>query len=260
MLKPLILVANDDGIDSPSLDLLVVAVLGLGEVVVVAPATEQSSMGRAFPRTNATGIITRRDKKIAGIEVESYSVTGSPTMAVDHAIEEILARRPDICLTGINPGENIGSTMMCSGTIMAAIEASSYNLPAIAFSMEDKKCGNPETVKYWCHKIAHKVILEGLPQQVPGLNVNFPSGVQESTQVDLTRLSHQNYYEFIPPKKRDFSLSQNLMVEKKYDLAKLEKDSDIFSLIISKHISITPVTWDFTARVNLEELSEKYHI
>lgn len=260
MLKPLILVANDDGIDSSSLDLLAEAVLGLGEVIVVAPATEQSSMGRAFPRTNATGIITRKDKKIAGVEVESYSVTGSPTMAVDHAIEEILTRRPDICLTGINPGENIGSTMMCSGTIMAAIEASSYNLPAIAFSMEDKNCDNPEAVRYWCRKIASKVIAEGLPQQVPVLNVNFPSSIQMSTQVDLTRLSKQNYYEFIPPKKRDFSSSQNLMVEKKYDLAKLEKDSDIYSLILNKHISITPVTWDFTAKVNLEELSENYHI
>lgn len=260
MSKPLILVANDDGIDSPYLDLLAEAVLDLGEVVVVAPATEQSSMGRAFPRTNATGIITRKNKEIANREVESYSVTGSPTMAVDHAIEEILTRRPDICLTGINPGENIGSTMMCSGTVMAAIEASSYNLPAIAFSMEDKNCTNRESIKYWCHRIASKVISGGLPQQVPVLNVNFPKSIQNSTPVDITRLSHQNYYEFIPPLKRDFSSSQNLMVEKKYDLDTLERDSDIYSLIVDKHISMTPVTWDFTARVNREELSKNYQV
>lgn len=254
MPKPLILISNDDGIDSPTLDLLVQSVFDIGDILVVVPATNQSSMGRSYPRLPDSGIIQKVSKIIEGVEIEAYSITTSPTMAIDHAIEEITRRKPDICLAGINPGENVGSTMTASGTVMAAIEASSYGLPAIAFSMIDSPKIDCNAVAYWCHKITANVLDQGLPKLVSALNVNFPENLSKNSEVAITRLSEQVYYESEKPENsRDWAKPYHIKSKRVINKITLEKDSDIYNLIELGNISITPISWDFTARVDLEK-------
>lgn len=245
--EPILLISNDDGVASEYLDLLVESVVDLGKIVVVAPAQNQSSMGRSYPSGERVGIITKVEKNILGNTIEAYGVEASPALCICHAMAEIMSKKPTICLTGINPGENVGSTMTGSGTIMGAIEASSYQMPAIAFSKYGSFEGQKEPIKQKIKSLVLKVLENGLPQGVPALSVNFPQIVFENTPSEITRLSSQIYFESKAVEKRDWSKPYDLPTIRKFDVETLEKDSDIYCLIEKKHISITPISWDFTA-------------
>ena len=121
--RPFILLTNDDGIESPGIRAAAEAVLDLGDLIIAAPAKQQSGMGRAFPRLEDTGIIETSCIRINGQEIPAYGVHGSPALAVAHGILEIADRKPDLCISGINYGENLGQTVTCSGTLGAAIES-----------------------------------------------------------------------------------------------------------------------------------------
>ena len=135
-MKNLILVTNDDGIDSPGLRAAAEAVIELGDVICVAPQTQQTSMSRAFPNDPRNGIISAQSFRIGDALVPAYGVHGSPALAVSHAVLELCDRKPALCISGINYGENLGLSVFTSGTIGAAFEADSYDIPAIAVSRE----------------------------------------------------------------------------------------------------------------------------
>jgi 5'-nucleotidase len=129
---PLILVTNDDGLDSPGLHAAAAAVADLGELLLVAPATQQTAMSRAFVTDAGAGVVKRVEMHIAGRAVSGYAVTGSPVMAVTHAVLELAERPIRLCVSGINYGENIGGAIGVSGTVGAAFEADAHGIPAIA--------------------------------------------------------------------------------------------------------------------------------
>lgn len=95
-------------------------------IIVAAPANQQTSMGRAFPRTDSLGIIQKKEICVNGKMQEGYGIYGSPAYAVDHGVLELAERKPDICLSGINYGENLGTNLTCSGTVGAILEASTH--------------------------------------------------------------------------------------------------------------------------------------
>ena len=135
-MKPLIIVTNDDGVYSPGLCAAAEAVQDLGDLLVVAPRFQQTSMGRSFPKSKDVGIIEKIKIMLNGCEIEAYGVHGSPAHAVSHGILELAYRKPDLCISGINYGENLGLSISCSGTIGAAFEADSYDIPSIAISRQ----------------------------------------------------------------------------------------------------------------------------
>ena len=100
--RPLILVTNDDGLLSPGLRAAAEAVADLGELLLVAPATQQTAMSRAFVRDADAGVIERVDLHIADTTIAAHAVTGSPVMAVTHAVLELAQRPIDLCVSGIN--------------------------------------------------------------------------------------------------------------------------------------------------------------
>ena len=130
--RPLILVTNDDGLLSPGLHAAAEAVADLGELLLVAPATQQTAMSRAFFGGPDAGMIERVDPHIGGCPVPGYAITGSPVMAVTHAVLELADRPIALCVSGVNYGENIGGTIGVSGTIGAALEADAHGIPAVA--------------------------------------------------------------------------------------------------------------------------------
>ena len=130
--SPLILVTNDDGLLSPGLHAAAEAVADLGDLLLVAPATQQTAMSRAFVTDADAGIIQRVEMQVAGRTVPGYAISGSPVMAVTHAVLELAERPIRLCVSGINYGENIGGAIGVSGTVGAAFEADAHGIPSIA--------------------------------------------------------------------------------------------------------------------------------
>src|ERR1700712_2310061 len=132
--KPIILITNDDGIMAPGIRNLVEAVKGLGQLVVVAPDKPQSGMGHAI----TIGVPLRLNKVEEMFEgVETWQTSGTPVDCVKLAVDKILHRKPDICLSGINHGANHSINVIYSGTMSAAMEASIESIPSIGFSLLD---------------------------------------------------------------------------------------------------------------------------
>lgn len=168
--KPLILVTNDDGISSKGIRSLVEVAVNFGEVVVVAPDKAQSGMGHAI----TVNQILRLDKSDIFKEVEAYTCTGTPVDCVKLSISEVLNRRPDLILSGINHGENTSTNVLYSGTMSAAVEGAMENIPSIGFSLSDFNSDADFSGSQLIAKtIIEKVLSESMPEHVC-LNVNVP--------------------------------------------------------------------------------------
>ncbi|BFL11621.1 5'/3'-nucleotidase SurE [[Clostridium] hylemonae] len=222
----------------------------MADILIAAPHTQQTGMGRAFPRTEDTGVIESELIDIHGRLVRAYGVHGSPALAAAHGILELAGRRPDLCVSGINYGENMGAVLTCSGTLGAAFEAVSHNVPAIAVSLEaDLKIQRSnefkeadfgpaaEVLRTW----TARVLEEGMPENVDILNINVPANPRSPGEYRITAQSRQNYFEFIRPGEREldrpFSMKSRLYVDEET----LERESDIYAVYVDKVASVTPL-------------------
>ena len=172
MKKPLILVTNDDGINAPGIRTLISIIKDIGDVVVVAPDSPQSGMGHAITinSTLHTSKITPKDSSIL-----EYSCSGTPADCVKLAINELMPRKPDLCVSGINHGSNSSINVIYSGTMSAAIEAGIEGIPAIGFSLLDYSWNADfNQSKDFIKKITVNALNNGITDGVV-LNVNIPS-------------------------------------------------------------------------------------
>lgn len=255
-MKPLILITNDDGVYSPGLIAAAEAVQYLGDLLIVAPRFQQTSMGRSFPKSDDVGVIEKMRVMVNGAEIDAYGVHGSPAHAVSHGILELAYKKPDLCISGINYGENLGLSLTCSGTIGAALEADSYEIPSIAVSRQanlsvihsnDYPKMNWEAAKKMTSNLAQEILQNGLPDGISILNVNVPDKANYDTDVRITKQSRLNYSVFKKPEIRDFNTSYRLKAELDVTIDKTEKNSDVYAFYFDKVISITPLTWDLSA-------------
>ena len=133
--KAQILLTNDDGFDSPGLWAAAEALSEIGFVWVTAPREQASGMGRSMPSTS-DGRIAERKMEVHGKEWTVYAVGGTPAQTVQHAILEIMPEKPDLVVSGINYGSNMGTGVTISGTVGAALEGAAYKIPSIAVSLD----------------------------------------------------------------------------------------------------------------------------
>lgn len=256
--KPLILITNDDGVFSPGIKAAVAAVADMADIVIAAPHTQQTGMGRAFVRNSETGIIDEVEIEADGCVRKAYGVHGTPAFAVAHGILELADRRPDLCISGINYGENPSTVLTCSGTLGAAFESVTHGIPAIAVSVEaDIKVQRSNEfhemdftyaaniLRIW----AKKVLTEGMPSNTEILNINVPSGTENKDEYRITVQSRQNYFEFVKPEKRDLKKAYALKTEIRVDLDTLEKDSDIYAVYVDRIASVTPLNTNMSVRL-----------
>src|SRR6187399_647052 len=131
--KPVILITNDDGVSAPGIRNLVEAVKDLGKIIVVAPDKPQSGMGHAI--TIGSPLRLTPVNYFEGIE--AYQCTGTPVDCVKLAVDKVLHRKPDLCLSGINHGANHSINVIYSGTMSAAVEAAIESIPSVGFSLLD---------------------------------------------------------------------------------------------------------------------------
>lgn len=257
-----ILLTNDDGIESPGLWAAAQALSKLGFVTVAAPRDQASGTGRSLPITS-DGRITLRKLQIGSQEWQAYAVGGTPAQVVLHALHELLPERPDLVVSGINYGENIGEGITVSGTVGAAMEAAGNFIPALAMSLQidpqEDYYGYSRRVDfsaaaYFTEYFARQILEKKLPPDVDLLKVDVPDGATQQTPWKITRISRQRYFE--PYVIRQGSLEEPGMISATIqpDEKKLEPDGDIRAVIFDRVVSVTPVSLDMTARVDFEEM------
>ncbi|MFP4104775.1 MAG: 5'/3'-nucleotidase SurE [Phycisphaerae bacterium] len=247
-----ILISNDDGILAPGLAALVNAVKDLGEVTVVAPDSHQSAASQAITVFHP---LTVHRVRIEGAEgFTGFSVDGRPADCVRLAIRKMLPEPPDLVLSGINAGANVGAHVSYSGTVAAAAEARLCGIPAVAFSacMASGEVDFPNAASF-CRMVLDRLLQAGLNGQdlinvnIPDESLGEPRGVRVVPQspADLEEVYHKvsehdgcEIYEL-----RDFQFAPG------------EADNDVDS-IAAGFISVTPLIVDRTCHPRLESLSE----
>ncbi len=257
----LILVTCDDGIESPGLRAAVRALLPLGELVVSAPCGQQTAAGRSFSSTH-DGAIHTVEYQVDGEPVSAFGIHGSPAQAVLYALLEIVPRKPALCVSGINFGENVGSGVTSSGTVGAALEAADHSVPALAASLETPKefhYNHSEDVDFcaaihFTRLFAKRMLARPLPRDVDLLKLEVPCDATPDTPWRVTRLSRQRYWQTFPSGRSHLAEKRRLDYDIVVDRATLEPDSDVHAVFVSREVSVTPLSLDLTSRVSFTEL------
>ncbi len=237
-----ILLTNDDGIQAEGLKALERSLAGLGEWIVVAPDREMSATSQALS--------LHAPLRVRALDERHYAVSGTPADAVILAIHHLLKQKPDLVISGINPGGNLGENVVYSGTVAGAMEAALHGVPAFAISLASRKNVDYSASAAFAAQLAAKIFEEGLPAGVM-LNVNVPRG-----EVRGVRFTCQSQ-----------KISQNIIQEKKdprgrpyywhdetLEFGNLEPDSD-YAAVLAHEISITPLQVDRTDYPSLNHLS-----
>ncbi|WP_353779000.1 5'/3'-nucleotidase SurE [Winogradskyella sp. 3972H.M.0a.05] len=241
--KPLILVINDDGITAPGIRALIDVCNAIGDVVVVAPDSPQSGMGHAIT-INSTLFVEHIT--IDDGNQKEYSCSGTPADCVKLAVNEVLDRKPDLCVSGINHGSNASINVIYSGTMSAAIEAGIEGIPAIGFSLLDYNWNaNFDAAKHFAKTIIINALKQGIPRGVV-LNVNFPNLPKEDIKgIKVCRQARANWKEEFDKRKSPMGRDYYWLTGKFVNLDKGE-DTDQWALE-NGYVSVVPIQFDLTA-------------
>jgi 5'-nucleotidase len=240
--KKLILVTNDDGIRSEGLTSLAASLEPLGEVYVVAPDRERSAASHS--------LTLHRPLRMDKVGEREHTIDGTPTDCIILALGGVLPRKPDLVVSGINRGANLGEDTIYSGTVSAAMEATLLNIPSIAVSLVLGKNMDFSAAAAFSAKLAGRVLSEGLPPDTL-LNVNVPNSSEVCGQ-RITRLGKRAYGDVVikkvDPRGKNYYWIGG-------DLEKWEgSDDSDFQTIEDGLVSITPLHLDMTNYSSIEKL------
>jgi 5'-nucleotidase len=262
--KKQILLTNDDGIQSPGLWAAASALENLGYVTVAAPLHQHTGAGRSMPSSSA-GRIHEHLLPINGRTWTAYAVEGTPAQVVQHALLELMPRYPDLVVSGINYGENVGSGVTISGTVGAALEGASFGLPALAVSLQTESHYHHtysteidfSTAAHFTRYFAERLLAAPLPPDVDVLKVEVPETATPHTPWRVTRLSRHRYYFPVKPQRAQLTDKGGIGYRRAVDedAHTIEPDSDVGALL-AQIVSVTPLSLDMTSRVDLNELKQ----
>ncbi len=249
--KPTILVTNDDGINAPGIRALIEVMSGIGNVIVVAPDSPQSATGHAIT-INSTLYLNKISDENASIT--EYSCSGTPVDCVKLAVNELLKKKPDLCVSGVNHGSNSSINVIYSGTMSAAVEAGIENIPAVGFSLSDYDWNADfEPVKPFIKKIALELLANKLPEGII-LNVNFPKlKANDIKGIKICRQAKAIWMEKFDKRKTPFGRDYYWLAGEFVNLDKGE-DTDEWALS-NGYVSIVPVQFDLTAHHAIQQLN-----
>lgn len=256
LFMPLILVTNDDGISSQGIKALARSLKEVGDVYVVAPESEQSAVSHA--------LTLHRPLRFDKINAHTFSINGTPTDCVIIGVTKLLPRRPDIIVSGINNGGNLGDDVTYSGTVAAAIEGTLLGIPSIAISLlrdgaEEgfrKKAVGLSVAAGFAKRLTKVVLKKGLPQETL-LNVNVPP-MDEIKGVRFTRQGKKTYDNSIqelsdPRGRRYYWIGGGI------PSWEIGENTD-FEAVMDGYISVTPVHLDMTNHQALRYMKENWKL
>jgi 5'-nucleotidase len=241
--KPRILITNDDGYHAEGIIALEQALADLGDVYVVAPASEQSGASHSLTLS--------RPLRIRQVDRWHWTVDGTPTDCVTLALNQILGEdeRPHICVSGINHGPNLGDDATYSGTVAGAMEATILGIPGLAFSLADSRGIDFSYAVRSAREICERVIADGLPEQTL-LNVNIPKG--EPRGVRITKQGFKDarpvISELIDPRGKPY-----YWIGEVRNGFRAEGGTD-FEAIDEGYVSVTPMRSDLTNHAAIDML------
>jgi 5'-nucleotidase len=255
-----ILLANDDGIYAPGLHALRHALARLGEVIVVAPATEQSGVGHSI-----TYLTPLTCKKVYddNDELRGWAVDGSPADCVKLGVTQLAGGKVDLVVSGINHGLNAGINVLYSGTVAAAIEGAFFQIPSVAVSLEYDLHADFKSAAEMATRLIEQLLSRSKPS--PELfNINIPTAATriyhsgQQPEVHLVPLGFwrygQSYIKRQDPKGRDYYWSANESPPQA-----LPNETDICTLA-DGHITITPLQFDLTKASLLPSMQQAWSI
>lgn len=243
MERPRILITNDDGIHSEGIAALEEAMSGLGDVFVVAPESEMSGASHS--------LTLARPLRIRQVDERHWTVDGTPTDCVTLAVNQILSPdiRPDICVSGINHGANLGDDATYSGTVAGAMEATILGVPGLAFSLVAYRSHDFTESAKIANEVTAKALADGLPTGTL-LNVNIPKGVPKGIRVTKQgfKSARPVISEHIDPRGKLY-----YWIGEERTGFRAEGGTD-FEACEEGFVSVTPMRSDLTNHLVIEEL------
>ena len=242
--RPLVLATNDDGIEAPGLWRLAEAVSEFADVLVVAPAFNQSGMSASV--TLRQDLETERAHSLLD-GVDAFQVNGTPTDAVLHGIRHLAPRHIDMIVSGVNPGPNVGRDILHSGTVMAAMQGYLRNLPSVAASLWSFDDDHLRDAAIIAGRIAERLLASG---QIQFLNVNAPDRpLSEFTDVRVARVADVSPSRVIDRTDEQGTTRRQLVLRPGVDVA---PDTDV-AAIIEGAVTVTPLHNDLTFHAMLAD-------
>ena len=260
--RKLVMVTNDDGVQSEGIIALAKAIRKNATVVIVGPEQPQSAAALSLTFHKPLRVSQTRKEGLA-----CYAVSGSPGDSVMIGVNRIMFKRPDLVASGINYGDNVTyQDILASGTVAAALEASLMGIPAIAFSMEVPEetifSTNQAGVDFSraaiiAGEIAHEVLEGGMPEGIDLINVNFPSHVTDDTELRLTRIEKRKYMDKVLVRKDPRGRPYYWLWGQR--LSTFKENSDAFAVHSERAISISPMIVNMSGPFTeeMEELKKR---
>ncbi len=264
--RPLILITNDDGIDSPGLRAAAQAMADLGDLLIVAPSKQQTGAGRSY--LNTADKTVHPTKLLLGQTYHpAYTANVSPAQAVNLAYLELAQRPINLCVSGINFGENVGSGVTISGTVGAALEAGCSGIPALAVSLEtphEFHMNHSDEIDFsvaahFTRQFARLVLAGGLPPHVDLLKIDIPDDATPQTGWRMARVSRQRYYHSKPNEHIQRGDVKGFAYHVEIEADTLEPESDIYVFAVERKVAVVPMTIDLTAPVALSEIADFFN-
>ena len=259
MTRPLIVLTNDDGIDSPGLAAAALALHPLGDLLIVAPREQQSGMGRSMP-AYMDGRLFETRVSADGHTWTAYAAHASPAQAVQHAVLELAPRCPSLVVSGINYGENVGTGITISGTVGAALEGAALGIKSMAVSLEvdvehhhtNEESVDFNTAMHFTRFFATRWLESPSLPDVDVLKIDIPATATPQTPWRITHLERGLYYRPLPARRSQLDEAAPIG----YEIAPQEArspESDAYA-IIQGMVAVTPLSLDLTSRIALETL------
>ena len=249
-MTPLILVTNDDGVRAPGLAILALALQAVGQIVIVAPDQDNSAASHS--------LTMKRPLRVKDLGQNRYSVDGTPTDCVTLALGKILPHKPQLVVSGINPGPNLGDDVSYSGTVSAAVEGTMLGVPSLAVSLAGEEPFCFETAAAFAVKLARTILEKGLPKDTL-LNVNVPNRKPE--EIEGVRFTRQGRRVYDGAIKETFDPwgRQHYWIGGGTPFWDEGEDTDA-QAILAGYVSITPLHLDLTNHAALKKLGAEWSL
>lgn len=245
---PLFLLTNDDGIHSPGLEALVQTLGHLGECMVIAPDRDNSAVSHSLTMNRPLRVMKLKDNY--------YSLNGTPTDCVAIGLKKIIDRKPDILVSGINPGPNLGDDISYSGTVSAAVEGTMYGIPSLAVSLAGKEPYNFSDAAELAAKLSRQILQQGLPEGTL-LNANIPQ-VETIKGIRVTRQGRRLWENAIQETFDPWG-RKHYWIGGGTPSSDSGEDTDVHAVGCG-YISVTPIHLDLTNHQGIDYLKNEWQL